>query len=108
MTSFVVRLKNTGIIFVDLGKILSRDSIVAHEICIKGKLLNFNWLIYPSTCDQGYVMNVDDLTLQKISNILETIHFAPKLEEEIKQLLFEYRELFEFACTTADEYRLKY
>ena len=50
----------------------------------------------------GYVINVDELTRQNNFNILESIHFASKSEEEIKQLLFEYRELFEFACTTAD------
>ena len=43
--------------------------------------------------------NLNDL----LSILLETIHFAPKSVTDIKQLLFEYRELFKFTCETAGE-----
>ena len=38
-----------------------------------------------------------------LSILLERIHFAPKSVTSIKQLLFEYRELFKFACETVGE-----
>ena len=43
--------------------------------------------------------------MENFSILLETIHFAPKSVTDIKQLLFEYRELFKFACETAGECR---
>ena len=73
------------------------------EVCKNmGKLFNFNWLIYPRICEPNHQTNLTDLSFQKFSEILKVIHLFPDNEKDIKQLLFEYRELFKFACSTAD------
>ena len=76
-----------------------------HVYINMGKLLKFNWLIYPSTCDHEYVTDICDLTVENFSILLETINFAPKSVTDIKQLLFEYGELVKFTCETAGECR---
>ena len=70
------------------------------EVCKNmGKLFNFNWLIYPRICEPNHQTNLTDLSFQKFSEILKV--------KGIKQLLFEYRELFKFVCSTADGCRDK-
>ena len=56
-----------------------------------GKLLNFNWLIYPQFLRTW------------VCDISATGHFILLQNTDIEQLLFEYRELFKFVCETAGE-----
>ena len=75
-----------------------------------GKLFDFNWLIYPCTGHQYSVIvtDISKLNVQSFTELINPIHFAPKSELEIKQLLFEYTQLWEYACNAAVEYRLNY
>ena len=52
--------------------------------------------------EPNHQTNLTDLSFQKFSEALKVIHFFPDNEKDIKQLLFGYRELFKFACSTAD------
>ena len=72
------------------------------------KLFDFNWLIYPTSNDHCNVTDVSELTVHTFTDIIGPINFAPKSEIEIKQLLFEHHQLFEYACVSAVEYRSKY
>ena len=37
--------------------------------------------------------------------MLKQIYFAPKTDDDVKQVLFEYRQLHKFACEMAVEFR---
>ena len=75
------------------------------EVCKSmGKLFNFDCLIYPNSCGHGLVTNITDFTLKQVSDLIKGIQFAPNSENEIKQLLFEYRQLFKFA---SGQWRIK-
>ena len=43
-----------------------------------GKLLNFNWLLYPSYFLPIYVIDLDILTLEVFTKMLKDIYFVPK------------------------------
>ena len=59
-----------------------------------GKLLNFSWSVYPNSCICVYVSDISELTLSEFVELLSKINFTPTSENELKQLLFEYK----FAC----------
>ena len=65
-----------------------------------GTLLNFNWLLYQNCCLCSYITELEVFT-----EMLKGIYFAPKTDEDIKQLLFEYRQLHKFVCKMAVEFR---
>ena len=76
-----------------------------YDVCITiGKLLSFNWLWYLNCCLHSYVTDLDILTLEVLTEMLKGIYFAPKTDEDVKQLLFEYRQLHKFACEMAVEF----
>ena len=64
------------------------------------ELLNFKWLLYQNCCLPSYVTDLDIFT-----EMLKGIYFAPKTDEDVKQLLFEYRQWHKFACEMAVEFR---
>ena len=64
-----------------------------YDVCITiGKLLNFNWLLYPNCCLRSYVTDLEIPTLEVFTEMLKGIYFAPKADKDTKQLLFEYRK----------------
>ena len=76
-----------------------------YDVCITiGKLLNFNWLLYPNCYLHSYVIDLDVLTLEVFTELLKGIYFTHRTDEDIKQLLFEYRQLNKFACEMAVEF----
>ena len=81
-----------------------------YDVCITiGKLLNFNWLLYPNCCLHSYVTDLKILTLEVFTEMLKRIYFAPKADSwiwciDVNQLLFEYRQLHKFAYEVAVEF----
>ena len=61
--------------------------------------------MYPSSSSQALAIDIEQLMLESISDIVSNIHFAPKKVSDLKQLFFEFKELHEFACKTAAEFR---
>ena len=49
--------------------------------------------------------DISKLTLTEFTEIVSKINFAPTFNQEIKKLLFEYKELHKFACDVAVDCR---
>ena len=58
-------------------------------------------MLYPVCCLHSYVTDIEILTLEA----LKRIYFAPKTDEDVKQLLCEYKQLHKFDCEMAVEFR---
>ena len=68
-----------------------------------GILLDFTWLLYLSSKKE--YSDLANVSVESFNDHLNTFHFAPKNDHDLKQLLFEYTEMCKFAFTKACEYR---
>ena len=68
------------------------------------KAVKFQLVVVSNCCLHSYVTDLDILTLEVLTEMLKGIYFAPKTDEDVKQLLFEYRQLHKFACEMAVEF----
>ena len=80
-----------------------------YELCtMLGGLLDFNWLVSPCIFGQHTITDIDLLSVDTFKLFLKKIHFSPNADYEIKQLLFEYKLLWQYACSSAEDCRLNY
>ena len=103
-TAFLEHKVQMYVHYIDklLDNIKTRFQGGTFDICRSmGKLFDFNWLIYPSSFEQ--MQDLD--SFENFSAIVTTILFAPNRVSVLKQLFFEYKELYKFACDTAVEFR---
>lgn len=76
-----------------------------YDVCLTiGKLLNYNWLLHPYCCLKNYVADLEILTLELFTEMSKRIYFAPKTDEDVKQLFLKYRQLHKFVCEMAAEF----
>ena len=52
------------------------------------------------------VVDIENLSPSLFYELIKQIHFAPVQEHELKQLFFEYKLLWRFACKLTEEARL--
>ena len=71
-----------------------------------GELLDFSWLLYPST--NRHYSELKDVTIDTFKQFLNPFHFVSTKDDDIKQLLFEYTELCKYAFKAACDHRVNY
>ena len=60
-----------------------------YQVCQKlGELLNFSWLLNPAIVCSKTITDMETVTCEDFSNIVEKTNFAPENENEIAQLFF--------------------
>ena len=79
----------------------------SYDICnvLRG-LFDFTWLIKPTFFHKYSVSDIEELSVSDFVAMMNKIHFSPKSETDLHQLLFEYRLLWKFAYNSASKYRL--
>lgn len=55
-------------------------------------------------CLKNYVADLEILTLELFTEMSKRIYFAPKTDEDVKQLFLKYRQLHKFVCEMAVEF----
>ena len=68
-----------------------------------GILLDFSWLLYPSSKEE--YSDLANVSVESFKEHLNAFHFSPKNDHDLKQLLFEYTEMCQFAFKAACDYR---
>ena len=71
-----------------------------------GELLDFSWLLYPST--NRHYSELRDVSIDTFKQFLNPFHFVSTKDDDIKQLLFEYIELCKYAFKAACDHRVNY
>ena len=69
-----------------------------------GNMFNFNWLLFPSN-STNHITDIDALKVEDFKAMVETISFSYRPENNSAELLFEYKQIFKFACTLASKFR---
>ena len=84
------------------GRFLSESS--AYHICkLLGGFFFFFDFFFPSVIT---VVDIENLSPSLFYELIKQIHFVPAQEHELKQLFFENKLLWRFACKLAEEARL--
>ena len=68
-----------------------------------GNMLNFNWLLFPSN-STNHITDIDALKVEDFKAMVETISFSYRPENNSAELLFEYKQIFKFACALPSKF----
>ena len=70
-----------------------------------GDYLIFPFLVEPIVDNNLSVTDIDSFKFEDFKDLVNPLHFAPKLDNELIQLYFEFKVLFKFACSLAERER---